>query len=120
MAYVAIGILFLLVVGAGIMLFVMANAKSSAPASADDHTSKAGAPFAGRDDTPVGDTAEHAGDQDLEGHTVAGVYAPARGQDPGRGADDPAGGRFKRDPIGGEAEAEPTIDAGDAPRPQRG
>lgn len=73
------------------------------------------------DPTPAGDTPQHAeGDADRAG----GSAEPISGPKPGGGApaqepDDPAGGRYKRDPIGGEAEAEPTIDVGEAPRPQR-
>jgi hypothetical protein len=133
MAYVAIGILFLLVLGAGITLFVMANTKQSTPATAEDDERRAGAPFGGNDHTPMGDTAQHAGQQDEEGRTRTpndadqhgGTGGPTSGphntgRAPGRVAEEPAGGRFKRDPVGGEAEAEPTIDAGEVPHPHRG
>src|SRR4051794_41222513 len=113
MAYVAIGILFLLVLGAGITVLVMANTKESATTTGDDEDANA-APFSGPDHTPVGDTAQHAGQQDEHGQTVTPNDASERGgtgrQTSGprsgghasQGADEePEGGRFKRDPIGG-------------------
>src|SRR5690348_13218495 len=129
MAYVAIGILFLLVLGAGITILVMANTKGSAPATADDQDALA-TPFSGQDHTPVGDTAEHAGEHDETGRTVTASDASERGgtgrptsgpHAAGHGAhrdpEEPAGGRFKRDPVGGEAEGEPTADVGEVPHP---
>jgi hypothetical protein len=131
MAYVAIGIVFLLVVAAGITILVMASAKDSAPEAGAD-TGQAGTPFSGRDRTPVGDTAQHAGRQDAAGATRTpqdaeaggGTGAPisgphGQGHGPAREADEPAGGRFKRDPVGGEAEAEPTVEVGEVPHPRR-
>src|SRR3954449_8600852 len=117
MAYVVIGILFLLVLGAGITVLVMANTKESATTTGDDEDANA-APFSGPDHTPVGDTAQHAGQQDEEGRTVTPNDAQERG---GTGAqtsgprsaghsaarNEPPEGRFKRDPVGGEAEGEP-------------
>src|SRR4051794_12592750 len=131
MAYVAIGIVFLLVVAAGITILVMANTKESAPEAATD-TEQAGTPFSGPDRTPVGDTGQHAGEQDEEGATQTPQDAQAgggtggpisgphgQGHAPAREAEEPAGGRFKRDPIGGEAEAEPTIEVGEVPHQRR-
>ena len=133
MAYVAIGIVFLLVLGAGITLFVMAQTKESSPATAQDASGdRQAAPFSGPDHTPVGDTAQHAGEQSEAGETVtsndASAYGGSGGQTsgprsaghaPARPAEEPEGGRFKRDPIGGEAEGEPTVDAGEVPHPHR-
>jgi hypothetical protein len=131
MAYVAIGILFLLVVAAGVTLFVLANVRKSAPATAEDENAAA-TPFSGPDHTPVGDTAEHAGQQDEEGRTTSpndatragGTGAPtsgpqAGGHGPAREAEGPPAGRFKRDPVGGEAEGEPTAPVGDVPHQNR-
>jgi len=129
MAYVAIGILFLLVLGAGITVLVMANTKASAPATGDDENANA-APFSGPDHTPVGDTAQHAGQQDEQGQTVTPNDASERGGTGGQtsgprsvghgaGQEEPAGGRFKRDPIGGEAEGEPAAPVGEVPHPKR-
>src|SRR3954453_6623446 len=117
MAYVVIGILFLLVLGAGITILVMANTKESSPAAAEDEDANA-TPFSGPDHTPVGDTAQHAGQQDEQGETVTPNDAVERGgtgaqtsgprsAGHGAGQEEPAGDRFKRDPIGGEAEGEP-------------
>src|SRR3954447_23084333 len=117
MEYVAIGILFLLVLGGGITMLVMAQTKESAPAAAEDDETSSATPFTVGDHTPVGDTAQHAGQQDEHGQTVTPNDASERGgtgrQTSGprsgghasQGADEePEGGRFKRDPIGGEAE----------------
>src|SRR4051794_28098711 len=130
MAYVVIGILFLLVLGAGVTILVMANTKESAPATGDDENAQA-TPFSGPDHTPVGDTAQHAGQQDEQGQTVTpndaerrgGTGAPtsgphSAGHAPAQISEEPEGGRFKRDPIGGEAEAEPTLDVGEVPHPR--
>lgn len=108
MEYVAIGVLALLVVVGGLSLLVLRATKGSTPAS----------PEAG-DDTPLGDTPQHAeadaGERGGSGGPTSGHGAVA-GRAPAGQPDEPEGGRFKRDPIGGEAEAEPTLDAGDIPR----
>lgn len=96
MGYVAIGILFLLVVAAGITMFVLVNTRRSAQVTADDRESLA-TPFSGPDETPLGDTAQHS----------AGPDGSARGPARAVGGE----GRFKRDPVGGEAEGTPTIPA---------
>jgi hypothetical protein len=129
MAYVAIGILFLLVLGAGITMLVMANTKQSSPATGDDEDAP-GAPFSGPDHTPVGDTAQHAGQQDEQGRTVTANDAQERGGTGGQtsgprsvghgaGKEEPPGGRFKRDPVGGEGEGEPAAPVGEVPHPER-
>jgi len=87
MTYVVIGILFVLVVGAGVMAFVMIGTKNSSPATAPDDEDATAAPFSGPDHTPAGDTAS----QDT---------------------DEPPGGRYKRDPVGGEAEGETAVQTG--------
>src|SRR3954453_16778922 len=130
MAYVVIGILFLLVLGAGITILVMANTKESSPAAGDDENANA-APFSGPDHTPVGDTAQHAGQQDEHGQTVTPYDAAERGgtsrqTSRPRSSDhasqgtneEPPGGRLQRDPVGGQAEGEPTAPLGDVPHPQ--
>jgi hypothetical protein len=132
MAYVAIGILFLLVLGAGITMLVMANTKESAPATGDDEDAAA-TPFSGPDETPVGDTAQHAGQQNEAGETYTANDAEVQGgtggqtsgprsagHAPARESEQPAGGRFKRDPVGGEAEGEPAAPVGEVPHPDRG
>jgi hypothetical protein len=114
MEYVAIGILALLVVGGGITMLVLAGTKGSAPAVAEDADGTA-APFAGTDHTPLGDTAEHHGEQDEHGYTVTpGDAGPRRGEP----ETEPSGGRFKRDPIGGEAEGSSTVPLGEVPHPR--
>lgn len=99
MTYVVIGILVLLVIGAGIALLVSASTKDAAP-------------FAGPDHTPAGDTAQHAGGQDEQGRTVEPsdqLHSPS-------GRPTEGDGRFKRDPVGGEGEGETTIEA-EVPHP---
>lgn len=108
MGYVFIAVIFVLVIAAGIALFVSGSRRSQARAAADDDSSR-DVPFSGRDATPAGDSAEHAGDQDESGRTQGEPDARRRsGQGPT--ADLRAGpARLQRDPIGGEAEAAPSI-----------
>jgi hypothetical protein len=101
MIYVVIGILVLLVIAAGITLLVMASAKDAAP-------------FQGPDHTPAGDTAQHAGEQDEAGQTVE----TSDQQHSPTGLRTEGGGRFKRDPVGGEGEGETAIPA-EVPHPHR-
>ena len=108
MEYVAIGILAVLVIGGGFAALTMRATAGSTPAS----------PEAG-DSTPLGDTAQHSsGDAEERG----GTGGPTSGQGgntsraPSQEPDEPEGNRFKRDPIGGEGEASPTMDVGDTPR----
>ena len=132
MEYVAIGILFLLVLGGGITMLVMAQTKASAPETGEDDETSGAAPFSGSDQTPVGDTAQHAGQQDDQGQTVTANDASQSGGTGGQTSgprsggrasqlpnEDPEGGRFKRDPVGGEGEGEPTAPLGDVPHPKR-
>jgi hypothetical protein len=122
MSYLAVGILFLLIAAGFVTYLVLAATRKSNPASAGD----TGAPGIGTDHTPLGDTADHAGRQTSDGETVAGQDAAASGGT-GRPVEgtastsasqdqDPPRGRFKRDPIGGEAEGRPAVPA-DTPRP---
>jgi hypothetical protein len=85
MTYVLVGLLFVVVVGGLILLLTMRATAGSTPAS----------PESG-DDTALGDTPQHS---------EAESGPPAQ-----PGPVEPGGGRFKRDPIGGEAEAETTIE----------
>ncbi len=108
MEYVAIGILALLVIGGGLSLLVMRATRGSTPASPE-----------GGDDTPLGDTQQHS-EGDAEGRGGTGGPTSGQGNTAGRAPaqqpDEPEGNRFKRDPSGGVAEAEPTLDTGDTPR----
>jgi len=114
MAYVVIGIVVLLIVAGAVTMLVLHGTKQPAPAVAED-TDKASAPFAGPDHTPLGDTAQHHGEQDEEGRTVgANEAGPERGEP----QTEPADGRFKRDPVGGEAEGAGTVELGKTPRPR--
>ena len=108
MEYVAIGILAVLVIGGGFTALTLRATRGSTPAS----------PESG-DPTPVGDTPQHS---EADADSRGGTGGPTSGQGnvasraPSQEPDEPEGNRFKRDPIGGEGEAEPTIDAGDTPR----
>lgn len=108
MEYVAIGILALLVVGGGLSLLVLRATKGSTPASPENG-----------DSTPLGDTAQHsaadADDRGGSGGPTSGQGGTA-GRAPSRDPEEADGNRFKRDPVGGEAEAESSIDTGDTPR----
>ena len=107
MSYVAVGVLFLLIAAGFITYLVLSATRRSA------NPDSAGAPQIGADHTPFGDTGEHAGEQSEQGHTVGRTDASSS-HDPGV-QQDPPDGRFKRDPVGGEAEAEPSMPA-DSPR----
>lgn len=133
MTYAVIALVFLLVLAGGIAFFVMAGTRDSAPAVAEDNTRRDAAPFTGRDHTPMGDTAEHAGEQRETGETVGhpdaeqrgGTGGPtsgphATGRGPAQADKEPGGGRFKRDPIGGEGEGESVADVGELPHPRSG
>jgi|tagenome__1003787_1003787.scaffolds.fasta_scaffold18491366_2 hypothetical protein len=101
MIYVVIGILVLLAIAGGITVLVTASTKDAAP-------------FAGPDHTPAGDTAQHAGEQDEAGQTVK----PSDQQHSPTGPRTEGGGRYKRDPVGGEGEGETTVPA-EVPHPHR-
>lgn len=108
MEYVAIGILALLVIVGGLSMLVLRATHGSTPASPESD-----------DPTPLGDTPQHSdGDAEERGGTGGPISGQGNvaGRAPAQQPDEPEGGRFKRDPIGGEAEAEPTVDTGDPPR----
>ena len=116
MSYVLVGILLLLLVGGFITFMVMQATKRSAHATAADSDNPA--PGQGADESPLGDTTEHAGRQPgQEGYTAGdqdaddkgGTGAPVGGADAvtGDNEQDRPDGRYQRDPIGGEAEARP-------------
>jgi hypothetical protein len=122
MGYVAVGILVLLLIGGFITFLVMRATRRSSPATAGDAGS---GPGIGQDQTPFGDTSQHAGDQDEGGRTVTSNDADRSG---GTGApttdlpqrtqdEDPPDGRFKRDPVGGEGEGTPAIEQDPPGRP---
>ncbi len=94
MIYVVVGILVLIALGGGLMHFVMHQTGAASPAT----------PERG-DPTPAGDSPQHSAEDSDQGGGP---------QDP----DTPRGTRFKRDTIGGEAEAETTIDVGEASAPE--
>jgi hypothetical protein len=121
MEYVAVGFLVLLLIGAFVAFLVMQATRRSSPATGDTAHDM---PGIGTDASPLGDTTQHAGEQEPGGRTVAGNDAgrsggtgapttdlPQRSQD-----EDPPDGRFKRDPIGGEGEGTPAIES---ERPRR-
>jgi hypothetical protein len=85
MTYVIVGLIVVLVVGGGILFLVFGATRGSTPATPDSG-----------DPTPAGDTPEHS--------------EAAEGAPPQPGPVEPGSGQFKRDPAGGEAEAESTID----------
>jgi hypothetical protein len=117
MAYVIAAVVLVLIV-AGFVAFMVTNAtEKSGPAAdrADD-----GPPGIGTDDTPLGDTSQHAGQQTAEGTTVGGQDAEESGGtgepvEPGLGGNG-AGRRRLEDPEAaahrarpGEAEGEERI-----------
>ncbi len=111
MGYVIAALLVLLIVG-GLVLFLVTNATRRS------NVSDAGDPGAdqnslgiigGDDETPAGDTSEHAGRQTEQGTTVGGQDAQQHGgtglppDRPSPGRDDPD---VARPVVGGEAEGE--------------
>jgi hypothetical protein len=96
MGYVIAAILVLLIVAAGVTLFVLSATRRNRQAAAADPTEGEGTPGSDAaivtpdDRTPLGDTDQHA--EPAEGH--GGVSAPGRGSAPPAGE----GG------VGGEAE----------------
>ncbi len=66
MAYAIVGVVVVLLV-AGFVIFMVLNAtRKSGPVA---ETDAEGAPGIGADDTPLGDTTQHAGEQSREGET---------------------------------------------------
>jgi hypothetical protein len=88
MGYVIAAILVLLIVAAGVTFFVMRATR----------TGQEAAIAAPDENTPLGDTDQHAGRQTEEGRTVEGL--DGGGADPVRGSRPPAGSGG----VGGEGE----------------
>jgi len=110
MEYVIPAILVILLIG-GFVTFMVLNAtkKSGAAAKGDD------APGIGPDETPLGDTTEHAGDQSAEGHTKSDPEDPAS-SGTGRQRIDPDATAHTARP--GEGEGAERLDfEGEHPRP---
>jgi hypothetical protein len=84
MEYVIPAVIVLLLI-AGFVTFLVLNATTRSGPVADDRDD--GAPGIGQDETPLGDTTEHAGEQTEQGTT----------------ARDPEQGRFERDGADGAA-----------------
>ena len=114
MSYVLVGILLLVIASAFITFLVLTATRRSSPAREEG-----GPPGIGADDeTPLGDTSEHAGEHEggvtvgEDDHSRAGSGgAPRFGADSVTDDREPASappeGRFQRDPVGGEAEGRP-------------
>src|SRR3954464_15904479 len=112
MGYVIAAILVLLIVG-GFVFFLVANAtnKSNVSDAGDPGADQNSLGIIGSDDeTPAGDTSEHAGEQNERGETVGGQDAEVHG---GTGAPPrtAAGAHTERPDVarpvvGGEAEGE--------------
>jgi hypothetical protein len=66
MAYVIVAIVVVLLIAGFVAYLVTNTSRRSGAAAVDEDT-----PGVGRDATPLGDTAEHAGDHDGAGRTVA-------------------------------------------------
>src|SRR3954454_3664052 len=99
MGYVVAAILVMLLLGGFITFLVMQATRRSSPA-----TEASGPGIGADDDTAFGDTEQH----DDEHPDSRGAPEPV-------GRADVPEGRFKRDPIGGEAEGEPAT-AADPPK----
>jgi hypothetical protein len=98
MGYVIAGILVLLIVAIAVTWLVMsatAQRRRGGGRTATDSDYGAGVPgsdtaIVAADETPMGDTSQHAGEQSSEGHTVGDPESAERGLDPG--GDEPAEG----------------------------
>jgi hypothetical protein len=102
MAYVIVGILVILIVGAFVMFMVTNSAKRSNVSDADDPGREGSPAMLGSDpDSPVGDTSEHAGEQSGSGTTVADQDADRHG-----GTGEPQAGYAGTGRIGGPQEDE--------------
>jgi hypothetical protein len=77
MEYVIPLVLVLMIVG-GFVTFMVLNATRRGQES-DASREADGTPGIGEDDTPLGDTSEHAGEQTADGRTVAGQDADEKG-----------------------------------------
>ena len=98
MGYVIAGILVLLIVSAGVTFMVLNATRRQRQASAARSDYGEGTPgteaaiVAPDDNTPLGDTDQHHGDQTREGSTVSGEAAGDGGRD-ARAPDGVQGGR---------------------------
>jgi hypothetical protein len=104
MGYVIAAILVLLIVAAGVTFFVLKATRAGRQSAAADDTHGKGVPgtdaaiVAPDENTPLGDTDQHSGEQTPDGRTV-GAQEGDRGE-PARGSVPPAG----QGGVGGEAE----------------
>ena len=96
MGYVIAGIIVLLIVAAGITVLVLNATRRQRQPSAADRDYGEGTPgsdmaiVASDENTPLGDTDQHAGEQTREGRTVGGQDADRAG-----GTGRPAGGGYE-------------------------
>jgi hypothetical protein len=112
MGYVIAAILVLLIVG-GFVFFLVTNAtrKSNVSDAGDPGADQNSLSIIGSDDeTPAGDTSEHAGEQNESGETVGGQDAEVHGGS-GEPPSTASGSRTDRPDVarpvvGGEAEGE--------------
>jgi hypothetical protein len=85
MGYVIAGIVVVLIVGAGIALFAIDASRKQRQAAIEDRGYGGGTPgsdaaiVAPDENTPLGDTDQHAGEQTREGTTVGGQDAERSG-----------------------------------------
>jgi hypothetical protein len=104
MGYVIAAILVLLIVAAGVTFFVLKSTRTGRQSAAAESGHGEGVPgsdaaiVAPDEQTPLGDTDQHAGEQTTEGRTVAGQ--DGEGGAPARGSVPPAG----EGGVGGEGE----------------
>ena len=107
MGYVIAGILVVLIVAAGITFFTLRATRARRGEAAADRTYGEGTPgseaaiAAPDSNTPLGDTDQHAGEQNREGETVADPEA-GRGVDPPESS--PGVGGPGEGGVGGEGE----------------
>lgn len=124
MGYVIAGIIVLLIVGVAITLLVMSatgNRRRGGERTATDSGYGAGVPgsdtaIVAADETPMGDTSEHAGEQSAEGVTERDPEAADRGIDPA-GEDEASGGDGPARPE--RPEDRQMRDSGAQPRSER-
>ena len=102
MEYLIPLVLVLLIV-AGFVTFMVLNAtKKSGPVATSDD-----APGIGPDETPLGDTTQHAGEQDAQGRTVESPEGGADEPREERSGDGDAAGRIRPGEAEGEEAAPP-------------
>jgi hypothetical protein len=114
MGYVIAAVLVLLIVAAGVTFFVLSATKRQRQSAAADSSHGEGTPgseaaiVAPDEQTPLGDTDQHAGEQTSEGRTVAGQDGesgePARGSVPPAGEGGVGGEGESGRPVGTESE----------------